>query len=243
MGPLPVLKHEAKNSMHTLKLIQAEECPFAQRTHMCLLEKGLDFERIEIDLDNKPEWFEEVSPYSKVPVLKDGNVRVYESTVINEYLEEVFPEPSLLPGTPGERATARTWIDFDNVKFVPTFYRLLLEQDSSKRQRLVDRMIGNMEFLERHGFAGERTGPYWFGKKLSLVDLAMYPHYERMAVLENYRGVGIPSSCSRIREWLAAMHERPSARATAHDDAYHIGAYSRYADGSASGSTARDMRI
>ena len=232
-----------KNTMHTLQLIQAEECPFAQRTHMCLLEKELDFIRIEIELDNKPEWFEEVSPYSKVPILKDGNVRVYESTIINEYIEEVFPEPSLLPGTPGERAAARTWIDFDNVRFVPTFYRLLLEQDLSGRQLLADRMIGNMEFLERHGFDQEWTGPYWFGEKISLVDLTMYPHYERMAVLDNYRDVRIPASCSRIREWLAAMHERPSARATAHDDAYHIAAYSQYADGSASGSTARDMRV
>jgi glutathione S-transferase len=210
---------------------------------MCLLEKELEFERIEIDLENKPDWFEEVSPYSKVPVLKDGDVRVYESTIINEYLEESFQEIPLMPSAPGERATARTWIDFDNVKFVPTFYRLLLEQDLSKRQGLVDRMVEHMVFTERYGFGSKWTGPYWFGDRISLVDLAMYPHYERIAVLDTYRSVGIPSSCSRIREWLAAMHERSSARATAHNDAYHIDAYSQYADGSASGTTARDMRI
>ncbi len=229
--------------MCELQLIQAEECPFAQRTHMCLLEKGLDFERIEIDLNDKPKWFEEVSPYSKVPVLNAGDVRVYESTIINEFLEETFPVPPLMPSTPGERASARTWIDFDNVKFVPTFYRLLLEQNLSKRQGLVDRMVEHMEFTERLGLGSKWTGPYWFGDQISVVDLAMYPHYERIAVLDTYRSLGIPPSCSRVKEWLAAMRERPSARETAHDDAYHIDAYSQYADGSASGTTARDMRI
>ena len=228
--------------MHKLQLFQTEECPFAQRTHMCLLEKGLEFERIEIDLRNKPEWFEEVSPYSKVPVLKDGDVRVFESTIINEYVEEVFPEPSLMPKSPADRAAARTWVDFDNVRFVPAFYRLLLEQDQSKRQTIADRLVEDMKFLERHGFADNWSGPYWFGEHMSLVDLAMYPHYERIAVLKKYRNVGIPKSCTRITEWLAAMHERDSAKATAHDDAYHIDAYSQYADGSASGTTARDMR-
>jgi len=228
--------------MSQLQLIQAEECPFAQRTHMCLLEKGLEFERIEIDLNDKPEWFEDVSPYSKVPVLKNENDRVYESTIINEYLNEVFTEPSLMPQSPADRAAARTWVDFDNVRFVPAFYRLLLEQDQSKRQFIVDRIITNLTFLEQHGFVNDWSGPYWFGEQMSLVDLAMYPHYERIAVLEKYRNVGIPESCIRLKEWLAAMHERKSAKVTAHDDAYHIEAYSQYADGSASGTTAQDMR-
>lgn len=209
---------------------------------MCLLEKGLDFERIEIDLRNKPAWFEEVSPYSKVPVLKHGDVRVYESAIVNEYLEEVFPVPALMPDAPADRAAARTWIDFDNVKVVPTFYRVLLERDAAKRQRLAERMEENLKFIEARGFADDWTGPYWFGEKISLVDLAMYPHYERFAVLKEYRGIAIPKSYGRLKAWLAAMHERPSAKATAHCDAYHIEAYSQYADGTASGTTARDMR-
>lgn len=69
-----------------LELITAEACPLAQRSHMTLLEKGLEFERIEVDLKNKPSWFEEASPYSKVPVLRYGDAKIYESTIINEYL-------------------------------------------------------------------------------------------------------------------------------------------------------------
>ena len=228
--------------MTNIQLIQAEVCPYAQRTHMCLLEKGLEFEVIEVDLSNKPDWFEKVSPYSKVPVLRVGTLRLYESSIINEYIDEVYPAPALMPSDPGGRAMARTWIDFDNVKFVPAFYRVLLEQDKASRQQLADQLIDHMIFMENLGFAESWQGPYWFGEKTSLVDLALYPHFERLCVLEAYRGISLPQSCYRLREWLAAMKERSSAKATAHGDDYHVNAYSHYADGTASGTTAKDMK-
>jgi len=228
--------------MAKLELITAEVCPFAQRSHMALLEKGLEFERREVDLRNKPKWFEEVSPYSKVPVLRDGDVRVYESTIINEYLEEVFPQPHLMPTDPGARANARIWIDFDNVKFIPTFYRILLAQDGPRRRELAETLVDHMTFLEKEGFAKASQGPYWFGPDISLVDLAFYPHFERFPAMTEYRGVEIPESCGQLKAWIEVMAERPSSKATAHDADYHINAYAHYADGTASGTTARDMR-
>lgn len=228
--------------MSDLKLIQSEVCPYAQRTHMCMLEKNLDFEIIEIDLQNKPDWFESVSPYSKVPVLQDNGVLVYESAVINEYIDEVYPDPALMPESPSLRAKARIWIDFDNVKFVPAFYKVLLEQDMDKRQDIADQIRDYLTFFENRGFAENWKGPYWFDDQISLVDLTLYPHFERMGVLETYRGIEIPDTCPKLIDWLASMHERPSAIKTAHHNDYHIDAYSHYADGTASGTTARDMR-
>jgi len=228
--------------MKTMQFYHAEVCPFAQRTLMCLLEKNLDFDHIEIDLRNKPDWFDDISPYSKVPVLKNHETLIYESSIINEYLDEAYPDPSLMPEAPGERATARIWIDFDNVKFIPAFYRVLLEQDLSKRQEIVDQLTDYLTFFENSGFASNWKGPYWLGRQISLVDLAIYPHFERIGVLEKYRNVGIPNSCTRLKEWFDAMRERPSAITTGHDEAYHVQAYIRYADGTASGTTAKDMR-
>ena len=228
--------------MSSLQFIQSEVCPYAQRSHMCLLEKSVEFEYTEVDLKNKPEWFEQISPYSKVPVLKHGDIRLYESAIINEYLDEVYPAPPLMPESAADRAIARIWIDFDNVKFVPTFYKVLLEDNLDHRQQIVDQLVDHMEFFENQGFAQKWKGPYWFDDHLTLVDLTLYPHFERIAVLENYRNVGIPPSCPKLSDWLAAMKNRPSAVATAHDDQYHIAAYSHYADGTASGSTAKDMR-
>ncbi|MCY4219412.1 MAG: glutathione S-transferase family protein [Gammaproteobacteria bacterium] len=228
--------------MSKLRLIQSAVCPFAQRTHMCLLEKSLEFEIIEIDLKNKPAWFEEISPYSKVPVLQHRGLKLYESSIINEYLEDKYPDPALLPKDPAERAMARIWIDFDNVKFVPTFYRVLLEQEPAKQQQLIDDMIAQFKFIESEGILDNRDGIYWFGKNISLVDIAIYPHFERLSVLKHYRDIEIPQFCTKLLEWLAAMRERDSSQKTAHDDAYHIQAYQPYADGTTSGTTAKDMK-
>ena len=229
--------------MPDIQVISAEVCPFAQRTLMTLLEKDIDYEHIEINLRQKPDWFEEVSPYSKVPVLRRGDLTVYESAIINEYLDEVYPEPALMPKDPGERARARIWIDFDNVKFVPAHYKVLLSDDGDTRARLAETITDALKFMEREALGKRKAGPYWLGPELSLADLSIYPHMERFCVLEAYRGIEMPRECGALREWLDAMGERPSARKTAHDTEYHVQAYARYADGTADGTTARDMRM
>ena len=229
--------------MPKLELVTAEVCPFAQRSHMTLLEKNLEFQLREVDLENKPSWFETISPYSKVPVLCHGNIQVYESTIINEYLEESFPERRLLPDDPSKRANARIWIDFDNTKFVPVFYKLLLAQESSLQKILITQMTERLVFLDQEGFSSASKGPYWFGQNVSLVDLSLYPHFERFPVLTEYRGMNIPRSCRRLRAWLDVMRERSSAVVTAHESGFHIEAYIQYANGTASGTTAKDMRI
>ena len=226
----------------SIELITAEVCPYAQRSHLCLLEKGLDFERREVDLKNKPQWFHEVSPYAKVPVLRDGDTRVFESSIINEYLEDAYCEPRLLPESPAGRAEARIWIDFDNMKLVTTQYRVLLAKTQERRRELAQDLQDQLRYLEKEGFTDDRDGPYWFGADISLVDLNLYPHFERFCVLTHYRGLEIPNSCSKLKAWIAAMRKRPSVVATAHDDDYHINAYASYANGTANGTTAKDMR-
>lgn len=227
-----------------LKLVSAEVCPYAQRSRLVLLEKGLDHEIVEINLRDKPAWFAEVSPYSKVPVLLHGEARVWESNIINEYLDEVFPEPRLTPESAAGRAAMRIWIAHDDVKFVPATYKVLLARDEPDKRRLYgDTIVEALRFMEREALGRRKGGPWWLGDRLSLADLAIYPHMERLAVLREYRGIELPAECGRLREWLAAMQERPAVRATMKDDAYHIAAYSRYADASANGTTAADMRL
>ena len=119
-----------------LKLISAEVCPYAQRTRLVLQEKDISHEVVEINLRDKPDWFAEVSPYSKVPVLVHGDHTIWESTIINEYLDEVFDGPRLVPEAAAERAAMRIWIAHDDVKFVPATYKLLLAKDDSEKQAL-----------------------------------------------------------------------------------------------------------
>src|SRR5437660_6649991 len=94
-----------------LRLISHKLCPYVQRAVIALSEKGVAFERIDIDLANKPDWFLAISPLGKTPVLKAGDVAIFESAVILEYLEETQPLP-LHPPDPLRRAEHRSWIEF-----------------------------------------------------------------------------------------------------------------------------------
>jgi len=216
--------------MATIGLITAAVCPYAQRTHMTLIEKGLEFERREVDLANKPAWFEEVSPYSKVPVVKIGDRVVWESAIINEFVDEMFPQTPLMPTDPFRRAQARIWIDWCNTRFVEDNYALLSAQAADQQDRLREKVISNLRYLENEGMATLSDGPFWLGAEISLVDLTYYPFFERMIALKHYRGVAIPDDCARIRAWLARMAERESTKATMNDEAYYIERYARYAN-------------
>lgn len=216
--------------MDRIELITAEVCPYAQRTHMALIEKGLDFERREVDLANKPDWFQKVSPYSKVPVVKIGEQVVWESSIINEFIDERFPEKPMMPKDPYLRAQARIWIDFCNTRWVEHSYDLLFARDEARQDELRDQVIADLKRIEYDGMAKLSDGPFWLGSEISLVDLTYYPFFERLGALSHYRGVQIPDECLRIIRWQEIMRERESVKQTMHDDAYYIARYAKYAD-------------
>ena len=97
-------------------LYTAERCPYAARARIVLAEKGLDYDAVEIDLDDRPAWLYEKNPLGRVPVYEeDGGFVLPESEVIMEYLEERYPEPALWPPDPAERALGRLWLQrFDD---------------------------------------------------------------------------------------------------------------------------------
>ncbi len=229
--------------MTEVQVYSAAVCPYAHRTRLTLLEKGVNFQLTEIDLQNKPDWFTSISPYGKVPLIKHGDFTVWESSIINEYLDEVFPEPPLMPQEAGKRALARIWIDFANTKFLPTFYKLLLNQEPEKQRESAQILREHLLFMEKEGIGKlSDDGSYWFGEFLSLVDLAFYPWFERFGVLEHYRGFVLPSECVRLQLWWEAMNQRSSVRSIANPTQFYIEQYLQYANNTATGITAREMR-
>jgi glutathione S-transferase len=230
-------------SQSEVEIISADVCPFAQRSRIVLLEKKVDFTLSEIDLENKPDWFDRVSPYGKVPVLRHGETHLYESAIINEYLDEAFPLPPLMPGDPAGRAQARIWINFCDSRFTVTFYKLLLEQDQDKQNEYRERMLDHLRFLETEALAGTpSSGPYWMGKGFSLVDASLAPFFERFVALEHYRDVVIPPQHISLHAWIAALRERESVKKTSHSRDYFIARYAKYASGAADGVTAKEIR-
>ena len=135
--------------MSQIQLYSAILCPFAHRVRLTLQAKGISFESIEIDPQNQPANFLKISPYGKVPVLKHGDNRIWESAIVNEYLEETFPDPPFHP---------------------------------------------------------------WF---------------EQLAVLEHFRGFGLPSGVDRLQEWQAAVAQQEAVRSIANSPEFYLERYGR----------------
>jgi len=209
--------------MSNIQLYYAKGSTFSQRTRAVLQEKGIDYTPIEIDLQHKPEGFTQISRYGKVPAIKHGEVEIYESAIINEYLEEVFPQPALLPHDPAEKAVARIWIDYANTRLAPAFGKLLRGKDTQEQEQ------GRREFLESLLYSEEEglgklsgNGNYWLGENFSLVDISFYPWFERLPVLEKFRNFTLPSETPRLQQWWENLRQRDSIQAVANPTEFYI---------------------
>jgi glutathione S-transferase len=209
-----------------MELYTARVCPYAHRSRLALLEKGLEFEHIEIDFQNKSERFLAVSPYGKVPALFHDGKTIYESVIINEYLDEVFPNPPLMPESYAFRAKARIWTHYCTEYFTPDLYAVIRNREPTKHAELAARAVERLRVVEREAFGKlSGDGPYWFGSQVSLTDLAWYPYFERLPAWTHYRGLAIPEDCPRLAAWAEAMAGRASVRQIANDAAYYIASY------------------
>ncbi len=100
-------------------LYSGTTCPFSQRCRFVLFEKGMDFEIRDVDLFNKPEDINTMNPYGQVPILVERDLMLYESNIINEYIDERFPHPQLMPADPVMRARTRLFLfNFERELFV-----------------------------------------------------------------------------------------------------------------------------
>jgi glutathione S-transferase len=215
---------------HQIELFSARVCPYAHRTRLILREKNIAFEYTEVDLQNKPARFLAVSPYGKVPALVHDGATIYESAIINEYLDETFAQPPLMPDSPVARAKVRIWIDYCDDYFTADHYALLKNLDQSQHGTLLHKAERNFRFMDQEGLAKLSTGgPYWLGSEPSLADFAWYPFFERLPAWTHYRGLKIPDDCPRLRRWLEAMSGRESVRAIANNAAYYVERYATYA--------------
>jgi glutathione S-transferase len=203
------------------EVVSSKSCPFAQQACMALLEKGIAYSLVEINLDDQPGWFRALSPNGNVPLLRDGDAVIYESAVICEYLEDVCLEPPLMPTDALGRAKMRTWIGFANARFIPHVYELMIARERHVQERQASILRAALGRMEVH-LASPDAGRFWIGDWLTYADLAFYPHLERFYAVEHYRGVAIPAECRRLKDWLAMMGERQSAREVARAPETHI---------------------
>ncbi|MDN3273533.1 glutathione S-transferase family protein [Frankia sp. RB7] len=193
----------------SLKLISHKLCPYVQRAVIALKEKGVPFERIDIDLANKPDWFLKMSPLGKVPVLvvttEQGDVALFESNVICEYIEETQAGAKLHPVDALKCAEHRAWMEFGSA-ILSDLWGLETTTDpatfESKRQALATKFTRVEASLS--------AGPFFAGDSFSLVDAVFAPVFRYFDLFDELTGHGIFSDVPKVRAWRSELAKRPS---------------------------------
>ncbi|MDX1403720.1 MAG: glutathione S-transferase family protein [Woeseiaceae bacterium] len=197
-----------------LTLVSHKLCPYVQRARIVLNEKSVPHKIELVDLANKPDWFLELSPLGKVPVLLVDGKAIFESAVIAEYLDEITGE-SMHPRDPLDRARNRSWIEFAS-NTLNAIAGLYSAKDRSSFEQNADLLSGRFERLER-ALLGS---PFFNGARFSLVDAAFAPVFRYFEVIELYLELGLFRNTPKVRAWRAALHERKSVKEAVVDD-YH----------------------
>jgi glutathione S-transferase len=212
-----------------LQLYTFQLCPFAHRVRLALAEKGVVAEPIEIDLKNKPANFARISPYGRVPLLLHGEVKLWESAIINEYLDEVFPDPPLMPASLPDRALARIWIKFADERLYSATHSLIFTREEEARRKLAAEMLDSVWFLENEVMAKRPgRGPYVFGDRFTLADIALYPWFEQVGALEQLSKFQLPLGCVCLCEWHRAVSGRKAVQQCARTSDWYAEHYRTY---------------
>jgi len=181
-------------------------CPFSQRCRFVLFEKGMDFEIRDVDLYNKPEDISIMNPYGQVPILVERDLILYESNIINEYIDERFPHPQLMPADPVMRARARLFLfNFERELFihVQQLERRDQARDASKamdkaRSQIRDRLTQLTPIFIKN--------KYMLGEDFSMLDVAIAPLLWR---LDHY-GIDMPKTAAPLLRYAERIFSRPA---------------------------------
>ena len=185
-----------------MTLYSGTTCPFSQRCRIVLYEKGMDFEIIDVDVLNKPEDLAVMNPYNEVPVLVERDLILHESNIINEYIDERFPHPQLMPADPVMRARARLFLfRFEQELFVnvKTMEAGATGKEASKaREAIRDGLITIAPIFAKQKFM--------LGDDFSMIDVAIAPLMWR---LEHY-GIDLGKNAAPILKYAERLFQRQS---------------------------------
>ena len=196
----------------SLVLVSHHLCPYVQRVAIVLTEKSVPFERRDIDLSEKPAWFTAISPLGKTPLLLVDAQPIFESAVICEYLEDVFP-PRLHPAAPLERARHRGWMEFGSsmLNTIAKFY-------SASNRAALDQQCLELMSKFRLVEAELEVPPFFAGTNFGMVDAAFGPVFRYFDAFARVSEFGIFDATPKVNAWRHALAARDSvANAVAAD--------------------------
>ena len=183
-------------------LYSGNTCPFSQRCRL-FFRKGMDFEIRDIDLYHKPEDINVMNPYGEVPILVERDLVLYESNIINEYIDERFPHPQLMPPDPVERARARLTL-FNLEREIFVHVKTLEDRNSTEeqreaaRQKIRDSLVGLAPVVAKR--------KYLNGDEFSMLDIALAPLLWRLS----YYGIELPPAAMPVQKYAERVFSRPA---------------------------------
>ena len=186
-------------------LYSGTTCPYSHRCRFVLFEKGMDFEIRDVDLYSKPKDINVMNPYGQVPILVERDLILYESNIINEYIDERFPHPQLMPADPLMRARARLMLfNFEKELFVHVH---VLESERAKsndkahdkaRAEIRDRLTTLAPLFLKN--------KYMLGDEFSMLDVAVAPLLWR---LDHY-GIELSKTAAPLMKYAERIFSRPA---------------------------------
>ena len=175
--------------------------PFSQRCRIVLFEKGMDFQVIDVDVFNIPEDLAVISPYNKVPVLVERDLVLYEANIINEYIDERFPHPQLMPADPVMRARARLFLHrFENELYC---HIDAIEHAAQKAADKARQIVRDNLTQIAPVFAKQK---YMLGDEFSMLDVAIAPLLWR---LDHY-GIQLGKEAAPLMKYAERLFSRPA---------------------------------
>jgi glutathione S-transferase len=191
--------------MNDLHLISHHLCPYVQRAVIVLSEKDIPHERTYIDLANKPDWFRQISPLGRVPILQTDQAVVFESQVIAEYLDETTPG-SLHPTDSLEKARHRSWIEFGSqtLAAIGAFY------SAPTQQAFEQKRAGLRSKFER--INPEIEGPFFAGETFHMIDGVWGTIFRYFDVFDQIEDFAILADLDKVQQWRERVAARPSVQ-------------------------------
>ena len=184
-----------------MNLYSGTTCPFSQRCRIVLYEKGMDFQIIDVDMYNKPEDIAVMNPYGRLPVLVERDLILYEANIINEYIDERFPHPQLMPADPVMRARARLFLHrFEKALFC---HIDALEGNTQTNAEKARNLVRDALLQIAPVFAKHK---HMLGEEYSMLDVAITPLLWRL----EYYGVQMPKQAAPLMKYAERLFSRPA---------------------------------
>ena len=184
-------------------LFSGSTCPFSHRCRFVLNEKACDFEIQDVDLYNKPPEIDAMNPYGDVPILVERDLTLYNPNIINEYIDERFPHPQLMPADPIQRARARLFLyTFDRELF--SFVRVLENRDETEKRKAIARNQIREQLMQLSPIFAKNK--FLMGDEFTMLDVMMAPLLWRLG----YYGIDLPKSAAPLLKYAESIFARPA---------------------------------